>query len=711
MLELFVLSLALIVNSIIILLVLIKNHKSLLNRVSALLVFALALWTLFSYLSVDYNPHTLFLMRLVMFSVVLENTSFYFLTKIFPDKLINKDRRFFIEITYSILVMLLTISPFLFSDIAFNNDGSFSPVVAPGMIFFLGHVAWFVVGGIVALVRRYSRSNKAQKAQLRSLLLGALILYGLTPATNFLLPIVFKNSWLISLSPLYTALFAFIIGYSIITQKLFDIKLLIVRSLTYFFLLAFLASVYLVSIFTLGGLIFGNFDGMEAYWASTIIALLVGFSFCPLKSWFTRWTDKIFFRDRYDFEELTSSLNETATSTIVLPELLFKFLNLLIDEMRITKGAFVLLEGKKIFEIQSVGYKKSFILESGEIDHLSREKKIEVSERAKEGSTCKRILRNHDASVIVPLIVENELIGLLFLGDKKSGDTFTDRDIEVIKIVSKQLSLGIQNAKAYEKTQKFNLILRAEVNRATKELRGANEKLQELDQAKDEFISLASHEIRTPIATLEGYLSILNNPKLQDKDRKDIMARAYEGVGRLATMAKDLLDVSRIEQKRLKINKDMTRLERIVDRAVEGFELQARDKKIYVKYKKPKKALPEVYIDPDRITEVFNNIIGNAIKFTHKGGITITTDKLGSNIRIIIADTGEGIPKDSMKHIFEKFYQAQTASSILGKDKGGTGLGLYITKHIIEAHGGKIWLESRLKKGTTFFIDLPINKK
>ncbi|NTU70118.1 GAF domain-containing protein, partial [bacterium] len=566
----------------------------------------------------------------------------------------------------------------------------------------------FTISGIYYLLFGYKELSGGQKLQVVYLIFGTLISILFVVITNVILPIL-NNSQLGPLGPPSIIFFIAFTSYAITKHRLLDIRFLVVRSITYLLLLAIFGVMYMLTIFVFGGLIFGQFTGREAYWASMIIALLVGFTFYPLKRWFTHWTDRVFFKDRYDFEDLTAQLNDTATSTIILPELLFKFLNLLVDEMRITRGAFVLLDKGKTYESQTLGYKRTVDLEESEIAHLTKEKKIEVFDEAEEGSDCKEIMRKYDAMVILPLIAENELIGVLFLGDKKSGDSYSQKDINVLKIVSNQLALGIQNAKAYEQAQKFNLILRAEINRATKEARDANIKLQELDRSKDEFISLASHEIRTPIATLEGYLSLLVNQKLKPKDKTDITNRAYDSIGRLAVLAKDLLDTSRIDQEHLVLNKEPTRIERLIERVVEGFEFRSKEKGIYVEYKKADKLLPEVNLDPGRIAEVFNNIIGNAIKFTHKGGITVSVGlKDKDTVLVTIADTGEGIPKDDIPNLFKKFYQAQSASSILSKDKGGTGLGLYITKNIIDIHGGKIWIESRVRRGTTFYFTLPI---
>jgi signal transduction histidine kinase len=201
---------------------------------------------------------------------------------------------------------------------------------------------------------------------------------------------------------------------------------------------------------------------------------------------------------------------------------------------------------------------------------------------------------------------------------------------------------------------------------------------------------------------------MLNNQKLKAQEAGEIAKRSYESVEKLSTLVKDLLDVSRIEQKRIKIQKQSTRLERVIEQAIEGFQLQVQDKGIYLKFQKPEKLLPEVKVDPDRISEVLNNLIGNAIKFTEKGGITVSLTQKDGKALISVADTGIGINKDALPRLFQKFYQAQTASSVLSNERGGTGLGLYIAKNIVELHGGEIWVESERRKGTTFYFTLPL---
>lgn len=702
----FILASIICIFNIILGVVVLFRKKGLLSFVFFLFTVSVTIWAGSIYLS-EYSTDTniaLNWMKLTFISSTFIPLLLYYFSRLFPEmqevKLFEK---------------IFVIIPFFVSFLVLNNYivvgvekiRPITPIFGSFYFIFSSYFLLFILLSFFILFKKLMSFSGVKKSQTQYVLFGLLLALLLGIFTNLILPSLGLQQYG-KLGPFSIIFFIAFTTYAIVRHHLMDIRFIIVKSITYTFIFITIAFIYTFFIFILGALVFKSFTGREAYWSSIIVALVIAFTLQPIKKVFTKWTDKIFFKDHYNFEELTSKLNEVATSTIILPELLFKFLNSLIEEMRVARGAIILLENKEIYETESVGHKKVVSLEKNEINHLLKEGKIAVYEDLEEGSKIKDILRKNNTTVILPLRTEGEIVGFLFIGEKKSGDIFTQKDIKILEIITSQVALGIQNAKAYEKTQKFNLILRAEINRATKELRDANEKLTQADKSKDEFISLASHEIRTPIATLEGYLSMLNMAKVGTKEKSEIAKRSYESVGRLSTLAKDLLDVSRIDQKRLKINKTPTRLERLIERTIEGFELQSKDRGIYLKFKKPDKYLPEINIDPDRLSEVFNNLIGNAMKFTSKGGITISLYQKGKDALVEVSDTGTGIPKDSISHLFEKFYQAEQASSVLSNEKGGTGLGLYITRHIIEAHGGKIWVESTYRKGTTFSFTLPI---
>jgi len=682
------------------------RKKGLLSIFFFLFTVSVSVWASSIYLSEYTLSHSMALiwMKITFISSSLMPLLLYYFARLFPD---------YKEITN--FEKMLIIIPIIISFLTLNNDivtgiEQIKPITPSFGSFynvFFTYFLSFILISFFILFRKLISFSGIRKAQTQYVFVGLLVALLLGMLTNLFLPSLGYQQYG-KLGPFSIVFFVALTTYAIIKHHLMDIRLIIVKSITYSLLFITITLVYTFFIFIFGALVFKSFTGIEAYWASMIVALTIAFTIQPIKRVFTRWTDRIFFKDNYNFEELTSKLNEVATSTIVLPELLFKFLNFLMEEMRITRGALILIEKGKIYETESIGYKQAINLLPKEIKHLVNDNKTEVFDEIEEGDFSKDIMRSYNTSLILHLKTEGETIGFLFLGEKKSGDIYSFQDIRVLEIITDQVALGIQNAKAYGKTQKFNLVLKAEIDRATKELRDVNDRLVQADKSKDEFISLASHEIRTPIAALEGYLSMLNLQKVDIKARDEIAKRSYESVERLSTLVKDLLDVSRIDQKRIKLNKQPTRLERLIQRAMEGFELQTRDKKIYIKFQKPEKMLQEANIDPERVGEVFNNLISNAIKYTYKGGITISLEEKDNMAQITVSDTGMGIPKNAIPHLFQKFYQAETASSVLSNERGGTGLGLYISKNIVEMHGGKIWVESTEGKGTAFYFTLPL---
>ncbi|MCK5084922.1 MAG: HAMP domain-containing histidine kinase [Candidatus Pacebacteria bacterium] len=236
-------------------------------------------------------------------------------------------------------------------------------------------------------------------------------------------------------------------------------------------------------------------------------------------------------------------------------------------------------------------------------------------------------------------------------------------------------------------------------------------KIKELDQMKDEFISIASHELRTPLTAIKGYLSLISDEtygKIENEEMKKGIDRAIISTERLEALIEDLLNVSRIEQGRLDVENEKVELEPIIQEIISQLKIPADEKKLLLEYKKPKEKLPLVLADPERLKQALINLIGNSIKYTEKGNIEVTTKIENDKLEIKIADTGIGMSAEEQKHLFEKFQRVQnekTAKII------GTGLGLWITKQIIELMNGKIYLESMKNVGTQVTIKLNLAKK
>lgn len=232
-------------------------------------------------------------------------------------------------------------------------------------------------------------------------------------------------------------------------------------------------------------------------------------------------------------------------------------------------------------------------------------------------------------------------------------------------------------------------------------------KLKEVENLKNEFISVVSHELRTPLTSILGYAQLLSHKKLGDLTEKQ--ERAMGIINKesqlLHALINDLLDLSKLESGKVQLKNEATDLVELIKQCPALH--QAKEKEISVKISVPKD-FPKVYIDQGKMMQVFTNLISNAAKFTPKSGkMLFMFQRKKDTIRVSIKDTGIGIAKKDIPHLFEKFFQVE---SHLTRNKGGTGLGLSIVKEIINLYGGVITVSSKLHRGTTFSFTLPLLK-
>lgn len=237
-------------------------------------------------------------------------------------------------------------------------------------------------------------------------------------------------------------------------------------------------------------------------------------------------------------------------------------------------------------------------------------------------------------------------------------------------------------------------------------------KIKEVDQMKDEFISIASHELRTPITGIKGYVSLIADGTFGQINSKvkDSLVLIQGAVDRLVVLVDDLLNVSRIEQGRVKLELVDIESGEIIRQVNQELKVQADDKKLTLKFSPHASPLPLITIDLDKFKQILINIVGNAIKYTEKGGVEILTQEKdnGKFLEIKVKDTGLGMNAQSRERLFEKFYRVQNEKT---RKITGTGLGLWITKQLVELMKGKIMVDSIEGVGTQITITLPTAKK
>lgn len=234
-----------------------------------------------------------------------------------------------------------------------------------------------------------------------------------------------------------------------------------------------------------------------------------------------------------------------------------------------------------------------------------------------------------------------------------------------------------------------------------------------------EFISTASHEMRTPVASIEGYLGLVLNPKISTIDEKarDYVTKAHASAQHLGRLFADLLDVSKADDSRLKNDPKVVDVVPFVGDIVEGLTPKANEKGLTILYKplpdserkieiSSRRLTPVYYanVDNDHLREIVQNLVENAIKYTPKGNVTVDVGGDESHVQISITDTGIGIPREDQSHLFQKFYRVDNSDT---REIGGTGLGLYLCRRLTETIGGRLWVESEYQQGSTFFVEIP----
>ncbi|MEK7059825.1 MAG: PAS domain-containing sensor histidine kinase [Patescibacteria group bacterium] len=303
-------------------------------------------------------------------------------------------------------------------------------------------------------------------------------------------------------------------------------------------------------------------------------------------------------------------------------------------------------------------------------------------------------------------------------------------DIEFIRAaLSKNVDLAAELRRSREERKNIilkdipykllhlNLHISPIINRTTDTVLGAALLIQDIteqkvaERSRDEFFSIASHELRTPLTAIRGNTSLIQAHFMQDiesQEVKDIVADIHNASLRLIDIVNDFLDMSRLEQGRLQYKREAFDIVELCDNVVKEYDVTGSQKKLLLEVIKPDVALPMVFADKDRTREILTNLLGNGIKFTGQGGVKLSFEQLDGQIKIYVADTGEGIPDESKVLLFRKFQQAQ--SNLLTRDMSrGTGLGLYISKMIAQGMGGDVVLEaSEVGEGSTFSVTIPI---
>ncbi len=301
--------------------------------------------------------------------------------------------------------------------------------------------------------------------------------------------------------------------------------------------------------------------------------------------------------------------------------------------------------------------------------------------------------QGHVKSTIThPLIIQSEVIGVLLLSLNRPQNDLVDYEKETISNFINVIAVALDKALLYE------------------QVKIANEQLKALDKARAEFISIASHQLRTPPSTIKWYLnSVLAGDfgPLSEELKAALQRTNVTNEAQISTID-DLLNASRIERGKLEFFFEKNDLKPVVAALVEQLQPLAQMKKMNIVYRPPSEALPEIMMDKEKVRQIINNMIDNAIKYSKQGDIVVELKKDAEHLIVSVTDQGKGIAPEDVAKLFQKYSRGHDSVT----HATGLGLGMYVAKVIVEQHHGKIWVESPgVGKGSTFLFSLPINSQ
>jgi signal transduction histidine kinase len=588
------------------------------------------------------------------------------------------------------------------------------PVVGPAIGAFALTVVFYDFGGLAVLTKKTLSTKGKERARRLYLLIGMALMLVTIIALDFVLPSAFSNTTFIPYAPIFILPFVGFTAYAIIRHRLLDIRSAAARGMTYLFSLGSIGLIYGVLIYSLTSVFSSDISQSTLRIFYIVFSLVTALIFTSIKRFFDRVTNKIFFRDIYDSQLFIDRLNTVLVETIDLETLLHKSANLISDTLKTPEVIFILEDDTRL-SLRQIG-KSNRKIESKEFErfkHLFSSKHSKVV--SADDLDDEKFLNLHeymitnDFGIIAELKTNKKKIGYLLTGVKQSGNAYANQDGTIISIISDELAIAIQNSLRYEEIQSFNLTLQAKVDDATHKLRKANEKLKSLDETKDDFISMASHQLRTPLTSIKGYLSMVlegDAGKITNV-QKEMLGQAFFSSQRMVYLIADLLNISRLKTGKFVIERAKMNLADVVEQELGQLQETAATRSLTLSYVKPKH-FPDLMLDETKTRQVIMNFVDNAIYYTPANGhIDVKVIETPKTIELLVVDDGIGVAKGEQPHLFTKFYRAGNARKAR---PDGTGLGLFMAKKVILAQGGSLIFQSEEGKGSTFGFEFSKEK-
>lgn len=604
-----------------------------------------------------------------------------------------------------VVIGVISASPLVVAGIEVQN-AVYAVLFGPLIALYAAALVAQLVGALIILHKGRKRARGKKRVQVASIYRAVAVAIPVLLATQFIIPAATGFFGITDVGILVMVVPVIALYVGVVRHGLFDVRAAAVRAMAYTLVLVSLAVVYYLLAYGASIVVFGGAvsAGLSVSPVNVVLALLLAFLFQPFKRFFDKLTNKLFYKEMYTSEEFYEGLNAIVRVTVSLPKLLEKSSEFIKSTLKAESVSFFVYRGEDaVTSSGSEGYKKIPLKDIHAFDSMRRPLYVGDATLPPE---IRRILVSHKLAIAVPLYRNNDPVGLMCIGEHRLAQ-YSHRDLRVLRVAAGELVVGIQNALAIQEIRDLNENLQQRIDAATKELRRSNAQLQRLDETKDEFISMASHQLRTPLTSIKGYVSMLLDGDLGkiSAQQRQVLEEAFSSSERMVHLIGDFLNVSRLQTGKFVIEKRPTDIAALIESEVHALRQVAESRELTLKYTPPK-TIPTLNIDADKFKQVIMNFIDNAMYYSKSGSdITITLRKVKGVVEFRVKDTGIGVPEEEQAGLFTKFFRATNARRTR---PDGTGVGLFLAKKVVSDHKGEVIFESKEGKGSTFGFRLPL---
>ncbi len=672
-----------------------SNWQSLSHRLLSLFTFSVALWGLaIVFLVSEINPLLLWGRLAFTFGVGFCSFAMLF-ALVFPyrTKFTLPARLLIIP---SVLIGFITLTNIAIKEVRVvdgNIDGDFGPFMPVVTIYCLVAIS----GALIILAWKLWTARGRMRQQLGYMLIGLSLFLVAMVTTNLVLPMFFKVFSYNNLGPLFALPMVGIMTYAIVRYDLMDIRTLLQRGLIYVVSLVCIFLVYALSLSAFTAVL-PDGTGHWQYTLTGFLTVAMGIFAVPtLIRFFQKATDSIFFRDKYDYATALEELTETLNRNLEIDLIVTKLRDNLHSTLKTDDILFLLFD-------QGTVYKNDEVIKIGTTPRMSNLRsevggQKTVMYRSEQSSdelfaAYEACLGDRVADVLVSIRLDEKVLALLSLGPKMSGEAYTAEDKSLLTIFAAEAAMAFEKASLFNQVKEYTEELEIKVEERTEEIR-------ELQAQQKQILVEVSHNLQTPLTVVKGELDLL---KEQSSDVA--VFNAFEhALSDISEFIYDLLKLSRLEQVGKLVESEEVDLSFLVDDQAEYLSVLMADKGIDFEYSVEKGM--NIMGDKKRLKDIVMNLVSNSVKYigNNKKKISIDLQRAGNTAQLRVKDTGLGIGPKDLSHVFETFYRVDDVGH---KAIKGHGLGLAISKRMVELHGGTIVVDSEVGKGTAFTITLPL---